>query len=91
MEKYLLPCLIKKYFGIECLGCGLQRSVLLFVQGEFVSSFKMYPALYPILLLLVLIGLGQFVKIKFYKEIVWVIGSLIALLMLGNYFWKHFL
>jgi hypothetical protein len=91
MEKYMLPCLMKKFFGIECFGCGLQRSVLLFAQGEFVAAFKMYPALYPLLLLLGTIVLEQFTRLKYFKEMVWSLGSLTAFFMVGNYMWKHFL
>ena len=29
IEEYMLPCLNKKLFGFECLGCGLQRSIVL--------------------------------------------------------------
>lgn len=87
----MLPCLMKKFFGFECFGCGLQRSVLLLAQGEFVAAFKMYPALYPLLLLLGTIVLEQFTRLKYFKEMVWSLGSLTAFFMVGNYMWKHFL
>ncbi|MGS0524465.1 DUF2752 domain-containing protein [Zobellia nedashkovskayae] len=31
----MLPCLNKKLFGIDCPGCGLQRSIVLFFKGRF--------------------------------------------------------
>ena len=51
LEDYMLPCLNKKLFGIDCLGCGLQRAIVLVFQGEFSAAFKMYPAVFTILLL----------------------------------------
>lgn len=50
-EDYLLPCLNKKIFGVECLGCGFQRAFLFLIKGDFVEAFEMYPAIYTILIL----------------------------------------
>ena len=52
----MLPCLNKKIFGVECMGCGLQRSLLLLLKGEFREAFFMYPAIYPLLILCGFIG-----------------------------------
>ncbi len=64
MEEFLLPCLNKQLFGFDCLGCGAQRALVLVFQGEFISAFKMYPAIYTILLLLVFLVVNLFVKFK---------------------------
>ena len=65
LEDYMLPCLNKKLFGIDCPGCGMQRSVHLLLQGEFVAAFKMYPAIYPLMLLLAFLVSTIFIKFKF--------------------------
>lgn len=57
MEEYMLPCFNKKLFGFDCPGCGAQRSMYLLSQGEFVSAFKMFPAVYTTVLLFAIIGL----------------------------------
>ncbi|KAA1245505.1 DUF2752 domain-containing protein [Aquimarina sp. RZ0] len=64
MDKYMLPCLNKKLFGVDCLGCGMQRSIALLLKGEFVAAFHMYPGIYPLLLLLVFLGFNFFIKFK---------------------------
>lgn len=64
-ENYMLPCFTKQIFGLDCPGCGLQRSALFLVRGEFVEAFKMYPAIYPILLLFTFLILGKLFKIKY--------------------------
>ena len=89
IEKYMLPCLNKKLFGIECLGCGLQRSIVLLFQGEFLAAFKMYPAIYTLILLglfLIVNAYVRFKKNKFIKHalitlnvIVVVIGYIIKM------------
>jgi hypothetical protein len=51
LESNLLPCPYKKYIGIDCFGCGMQRSIIALVKGNFMESFYLYPALIPMLFL----------------------------------------
>lgn len=64
-EDYMLPCLNKKLFGVECLGCGIQRATFLVFKGEFVAAFHMYPAIYSLFLLALFIIFNIFVKFKY--------------------------
>jgi hypothetical protein len=57
IEHHLLPCPSKALFGLDCPGCGMQRSAIELLKGNFTESFKMYPALLPILLTFVLLAL----------------------------------
>ncbi|MES2617804.1 MAG: DUF2752 domain-containing protein [Bacteroidota bacterium] len=52
-----MDCPIKSNFGIPCPGCGFQRSIGAILNGDFVTSFQYYPALFPILVLFVYTGL----------------------------------
>lgn len=65
----MLPCLNKKLFGIECLGCGMQRATALFFRGEFLAAFKIYPAIYSLLLLAVFLILNLFLTFRFAEKI----------------------
>lgn len=56
MEKYMLPCMFKKIFGINCIGCGIQRSLSLLMNGEFAKAFTMFPAIYTTILFFLSIG-----------------------------------
>ena len=69
MDEYMLPCLNKKFFGIECFGCGLQRATALLFKGEFIAAFKMYPAIYTLLLFFVFLLFDLFVKVKYAEKI----------------------
>lgn len=60
----MLPCLNKKLFGFECMGCGIQRAISLIFQGEFVEAFYMYPAIYSLIALFLAIGINIFFKFK---------------------------
>ncbi|MCF6295733.1 MAG: DUF2752 domain-containing protein [Flavobacteriaceae bacterium] len=68
-EDYMLPCLSKQLFNLECFGCGLQRSVFLLFQGEIIAAFKMYPAIYPLIVLALFLILNFFYKIKYSEKI----------------------
>jgi|APEBP8051072974_1049382.scaffolds.fasta_scaffold01740_4 Protein of unknown function (DUF2752). len=41
----MLPCPIKHFTGVDCLGCGIQRSLKLLFEFNIIDSFKMYPPL----------------------------------------------
>jgi len=49
LETHLLQCPTKQLIDIDCLGCGMQRSFILLLRGEFIASVIMYPALISIL------------------------------------------
>ena len=69
-ENYMLPCLSKQLFDLECFGCGLQRSVIFLFRGEFIAAFKMYPAIYPLIFFFSCIAINIFFKIKHYNKII---------------------
>lgn len=72
MEKYMLPCMNKSIFGIECPGCGLQRSFLMLCEGRFVDAFFMFPAIYTTIAFVMLIGLHFTDRSRNYvKAIIW--------------------
>ncbi|WP_196890923.1 DUF2752 domain-containing protein [Aureivirga marina] len=49
MESNMLSCFYVKYFGIECYGCGFQRSLIALMRGNLLESLKLFPALLPVL------------------------------------------
>ena len=51
LEKNMLRCPIKSLVGIDCPGCGFQRSVLLLLHGDVIGSVRQYPATMTILLM----------------------------------------
>ncbi|RAJ26505.1 uncharacterized protein DUF2752 [Gelidibacter algens] len=65
LEDFMLPCLNKQLFGVECLGCGIQRATILLFKGEFVLAFKMYPAIYTLFLLALFLIFNLFKKFKY--------------------------
>lgn len=88
MEEYMLPCMSKKLFGIECFGCGTQRAIVLLCKGEFVEAFKMYPPIYTLLLLFLFIFLHLIDKSRNYTRIVISLAILNLIVMVVSYFIK---
>ena len=87
-EDYMIPCLNKKLFGFECLGCGLQRSVSLLFNGEFIAAFKMYPAIYTLIPLFLLIGVNIFYKFKNANKIINILAIASVSIILISYIIK---
>jgi len=90
LENYMLPCLSKTLFGLECLGCGGQRAFLFLLKGDFIGAFQMYPAIYATVLFLGLIGLGLVDKNRNYQKSIIVMAVLTGLFMLGSYIYKQY-
>lgn len=90
LDGYLLPCLNKKLFGIECLGCGLQRSLVLVFQGEFSAAFNMYPAIYTLLLLGVLITVNALKILKISNKTIVSLTIINFLIIITSYCLKLF-
>lgn len=88
LEEYMLPCLNKTLFGVECTGCGAQRAAVLLFQGNFKDAFFMYPAIYSLLILLFFLVFNLFYKFKFDYNIKISLIILNAVIMGGAYIFK---
>lgn len=64
LENNLLACPYKKYFDIECMGCGMQRAFVALLKGNFVESFLIYPPLLSMIIMLLLLPLHLIFKFK---------------------------
>ena len=90
LEGFMLPCLNKKLFGIDCPGCGAQRSVSLLFQGEFLEAFHMFPAIFTIIPLMGFLLADNFFNIKYANKIIITLMISSVVLILGNYILKFF-
>lgn len=91
LEKYMIPCLSKTLFGIECLGCGFQRALLLVLKGEWNEAFAMYPAVYSMLAMFG--GILLFYTTKktaTTKNVLTILIAINLVFVIGGYVYKHF-
>ena len=89
MDEYMLPCLNKKLFGFECLGCGIQRATVLFFRGEFYAAFQLYPAIYTLLILAAFLIFNLFVKFNRDEKIRNFLIIINLIIIISSYIYKH--
>ena len=89
LNDYLLPCLNKKLMGIECFGCGFQRSILLVFHGDFYKAFQLFPAVYPLILFFATAGLNFLDTKRNYGPLMIGLAVLSVIFMVVSYIFKH--
>lgn len=88
LESHQQACFYKKYLGVECPGCGMQRSFIELLKGNFIESIALFPALLPILILVLFLVLHLIFKFRngaYILKILFIINTSILVL---NYIYK---
>jgi len=88
LSHHLLRCPLKATFGMDCPGCGLQRSVLALLRGDIVASFKLYPATLPILIIILVTALHLKFDFLFGARLIKILFTGIAAIILIHYIYK---
>jgi len=70
LQNHLLPCPFKYLTGLDCPGCGFQRSVIALINGDLHKSLGLYPAAIPLILLSVYLIFDKYFKLDNSKSIV---------------------
>jgi len=54
LSQHPLPqiCISRRFLGINCPGCGLTRSIIFLMQGQFSTAFRLHPLGWLVLLLI---------------------------------------
>ncbi|QEC43001.1 DUF2752 domain-containing protein [Pseudobacter ginsenosidimutans] len=83
MDNFMLPCMYKQLFNVDCPMCGAQRSLAAALKGDFASSFYLYPPLVPVLVLIVLSLLWlcskRIVSKRFLVNYAWTVLALVMI------------
>ncbi len=88
LDKYMIPCVNKKIFGVECLGCGTQRALILLFRGEFTAAFEMFPAIFTTILFFIILGLHFIDKSRNYHKLIIGLAIINAIIMIISYIYK---
>jgi hypothetical protein len=64
LESHQQTCTFRDHFGIDCPGCGLQRSILELLKGNLLESIYLYPALLLILAMFAYLALHLAFKFR---------------------------
>jgi hypothetical protein len=62
LEHHLFPCFFKSNFGMECPGCGMQRSLIALLKGDIADSFHYHIALIPFIITILLLIIQLIIK-----------------------------
>lgn len=85
LKAHLFSCPYKKYFHVECPGCGFQRSFVELLEGNVLLSLKLYPALIPLLCVWLLAAFHLIFKFKNGAFIIKYLFLFCALVITINY------
>ncbi len=90
IQSQMLPCLNKQLFGFDCLGCGIQRAIHYIFQGDFIAAFKIYPAIYTLIPLFIVIGINFFLKFRSLNKIINYLAVASILIIILSFIVKKF-
>lgn len=85
---YMLTCPSKKFFYLDCPGCGLQRSAWALFHGEFTASWNLYPPTIFILVTLVFLVLHLLLGFRQGAYILKILFIITVAVMAVNYIYK---
>jgi hypothetical protein len=88
LRENALSCPSKKFLHLECPGCGLQRALILLLEGRVGASIAMYPALIPMVLLGLLLVLHLIFKWRHGAAILQWLFIICAAIICANYMLK---
>jgi hypothetical protein len=78
----------KQLFGVDCLGCGTQRALLLLLNGDFAKAFHLFPAIYTTLLFFGILALHFLDKSRNYNKLIIGLAIVNASIMIVSYIYK---
>jgi hypothetical protein len=88
LEDFMIPCMSKKLFGIDCPGCGMQRAFVMVCKGDFTEAFEMFPAIYTTIPLFIFIALHFLDKRRNYHKLIVPFAVVNAFIMIVAYLYK---
>lgn len=75
---------------MQCMGCGMQRSAIALLKGDFTGSLILYPALIPLLSLCVFTVAHLIFRFSAGARIIMFLQIMVVTIMLVHYFYKIF-
>jgi hypothetical protein len=64
LESHQATCSFREHTGLDCPGCGLQRSILALLRGDLAESILQFPALLPLMAMFLFLGIHLVFKLR---------------------------
>ena len=84
----MLKCKFKTLTGLDCPGCGFQRSVVSMLDGNFVDAFIYWPMLFPLLAAAIFTSIYLVGKKAIFMSIAYKLYILSVVFLLVNWLLK---
>jgi hypothetical protein len=84
----VLECSFKKHIGVECMGCGFQRSLEALFHGDLLQSIQLFPATIPLISTVIFTILHLVFRFKLGHRWIVFLFALSASLMLIHFILK---
>ena len=88
LESHLGTCSFKEHVGLECPGCGIQRSLIALLKGEVLESILLFPALLPLVAMFAFLGIHLVFKLKHGALVLKIFYIANIFLILSGYIYK---
>ena len=64
LEAHMGTCSFQEHSGISCPGCGIQRSIIALLKGDFLESILLFPALLPLFGMFAFLSIHMVFRLK---------------------------
>ena len=90
LSEHSLSCYYRSHFGIECPGCGTQRSLAFLLKGDLYESFVTYPPLFLFLFLFLFLIVHLIFRFRRGGDYLKYLFIATAAAVILNFTWKIF-
>ncbi len=90
LEAHMLTCPSVKWFHMQCMGCGMQRSAIALLKGDLAGSIALYPALIPLSALVLYTAAHLIVRFAAGARVIVILQIAVVAIMLMHYIYKIF-
>ncbi|MCX2582254.1 DUF2752 domain-containing protein [Pedobacter sp. MR22-3] len=91
LQNHLLTCPFKALTGIDCPGCGFQRSLIALCKGDFETSWMLYPPTIPLIFLFLTAGILYKFPVKHQSLVLKTLMLIVGNFVMISYIYKMFI
>ena len=91
LQNHLIPCPFKALTGIDCPGCGFQRSFMALIKGDLSTSWSLYPSTIPLILLFIFTAILHKFPVKHQSTVLKMLFLIVGNIVMISYIHKLFI
>jgi hypothetical protein len=87
---WMLSCPVKEWTGMDCPGCGFQRSFWALAQGDVGACWEHYPPMFPFLFTIGMVVVAVKTRWRHRMVVLWGSLALTCIFILVNFVFKPY-